>query len=139
MVWGRLRFLLSEERVPTPSPSKLLRGQIIWFQAPDEAGRNDKGRPVVLVTSEDEVPLGSPLVGVAVTSTLPVPLTPMFVPLPWHRSGHPRTGLWVKCAAKCDWLIAVPRDPVPRILGRVPDHEFAEILRRVQALPPATP
>src|SRR2546423_267685 len=55
-------------------PRKLVRGLIVWAETPDPAGRNPKERPVVLLTSEDEVPAGNPLIAVGITGTLATPL-----------------------------------------------------------------
>lgn len=115
-------------------PRKLVRGLIVWALTPDPAGRNPKERPVVLLTSEDEVPTGNPLIAVGITGTLPTPLPPDYVLLPWHRSGHPYTGLNKKCAAWCAWRVTVPLTGDIEVMGRVPDKEFAEICAKVNAI-----
>jgi hypothetical protein len=114
-------------------PRKLVRGLIVWATTPDPAGRNPKKRPVVLLTSQDEVPPGDPLIGVGVTGTLPAPLPADFVLLPWHRSHHPYTGLNKKCAAWCSWRVTIPLDDELEVMGRVPDGVFAEICEKVKA------
>jgi hypothetical protein len=98
------------------------------------AGRNPKERPVVLLTSEDEVPAGEPLIAVGITGTLATPLPPDFVLLPWHRSRHPQTGLNKKSAAWCSWLVTIQITEDLEVMGRVPDKEFAEICAKVKAI-----
>jgi len=114
-------------------PRKLVRGLIVWATTPDPAGRNPKKRPVVLLTSQDEVPPGNPLIGVGVTGTLPAPLPPDYVLIPWHRSRHPYTGLNKKCAAWCSWRVTIPLTDDVQVMGRVPDNAFVEICEKVKA------
>jgi mRNA-degrading endonuclease toxin of MazEF toxin-antitoxin module len=118
----------------TQQPRRLVRGLIVWADIPDPAGRNPKKRPVVLLTSEDEVPTGDPLVAVGITGTLPNPLPPDYVLLPWHRSGHPYTGLKKKSAAWCRWVATVPLTADLEVMGRVPDRAFEAIAAQVRAI-----
>jgi mRNA-degrading endonuclease toxin of MazEF toxin-antitoxin module len=120
-------------------PRKLVRGLIIWATTPDPAGRNPKRRPVVLLTSQEEVPAGNPLIGVGITGTLPAPLPSDYVLLPWHRSRHPYTGLTKKCAAWCNWRVTIPPNDELEVMGRVPDNVFAEICNKVKAAIDAQP
>jgi mRNA-degrading endonuclease toxin of MazEF toxin-antitoxin module len=118
----------------TRKERNLRRGLIVWATVPDAAGRNPKKRPMILLTSEDEVPPGAPLLGVGITGTLPVPLPPDHVPLPWHRARHPFTGLTKKCAACCSWIALVTVTDEVEVMGRVPDKEFADICLKVKTI-----
>jgi mRNA-degrading endonuclease toxin of MazEF toxin-antitoxin module len=108
-------------------------GQIIRTEVADPAGRNPKSRPLVVLTGDAETPAGAPLIAVAISSTIPKPVPDHYVLLPWHRAGHRQTGLKKKCAAVCSWLVKVERSAGVQTMGRVPDAEFNEIRREVQA------
>jgi hypothetical protein len=49
-------------------------GRIVWVLVADQRGQNPKRRPVVLLTSPNQVPAGHPLIGIAVSTQLPDPL-----------------------------------------------------------------
>jgi hypothetical protein len=115
------------------TPSKLVPGLIVRAVVSDPAGRNPKARPLVLLTGEDDTPADAPLVGVAITSTLPTPLPDHYVLLPWDRAGHRQTGLKKKCAAVCNWFPKVNRSESLQVMGRVPDATFEEVRQRVRA------
>src|SRR5260370_8727024 len=55
--------------------------------------KNFKERPAVILTSEEDVPPGEPLIAVAATSRLSKPFPPDYVSLPWHRKKHAGTQL----------------------------------------------
>ena len=114
----------------------LQQGRIVWVEIHDPAGRNPKLRPAVVLSQMDSLPAGEPFVAVAVTSTLPDPLTPFMVELPWHRKGHPRTRLNRRCAAVCNWLLEITVGQVRDTAGIVPDPQLNDILQRVRDLMP---
>jgi mRNA-degrading endonuclease toxin of MazEF toxin-antitoxin module len=118
--------------VATQAEPQFRRGAVVIVaQVLDQAGRAPKDRPVVLVQSSDEVPEGTPLLGVAVTTTLPRALTPEFVRLRWARGGHVQTGLNAPNAAVCPWVVLVPRDAILRQIGVVSHRELASILQNL--------
>lgn len=107
---------------------------VIVAGLPDPQGRNPKDRPAVIVTPTDELRAGRPLFIVAITTTLSDPLPDDYVPLPWSRPRHPRTGLNARNAAVCHWLAHVEETQIARAIGRVPTRELIEIgevLRRL--------
>jgi hypothetical protein len=106
---------------------------IVRAEVLDSEGRNLKPRPLVLLTGEDDTPANAPLIAVAITGTLPKRLPDHYVRLPWHRAGHPETGLKKKCAAVCNWFTKVNRSETPEVMGRVPDGQFEEIREKVRA------
>jgi hypothetical protein len=114
------------------TPSKLVPGLIVRAVVPDQAGRNPKARPVVLLSGEEDTPADAPLVAVAISSTLPTPLPDHYVVLPWHPAGHRRTGLKKKCAAVCNWFAKVQRSEALQVMGRVPDPQFEQIRQKVR-------
>jgi mRNA-degrading endonuclease toxin of MazEF toxin-antitoxin module len=65
-------------------------GQIVRIRVTRHG--KEKIRPVVVVTPNEEMTEGAPLVGVAITGT-PDPPTGFEVPLPWQAQGRARTGL----------------------------------------------
>jgi len=93
----------------------------------DPNGVNEKVRPVVVLTSSDEISAGSPVVGATVTTTLPNPLTDDYVELPWQPQGKVRTGLKRRCAVLCTWLVHINPDHIEEIRGRVSAHTLKEI------------
>ena len=121
----------------------LLRcGTIVWAIVADPTGRNHKRWPVVIVTPTSEIVPGQALDAVAVTSHIPPSLPETSVELPWHAQGHPRTGLFKRCIARCDWLLTLAESDVLKVGGIVPDPELRRILvnlRVAQSHPPPTP
>ncbi len=115
------------------NPSKLVAGLVVRAEVADPQGRNPKSRPLVLLTGDSDTPADAPFIAVAITGTLPKPLPEHYVLLPWHRSGHPQTGLKKKCAAACNWFTNVVRSSSVQVMGRVPDKVFAAILESVRA------
>jgi len=111
---------------------KLEPGLIVQAEVVDPQGRNPKSRPLVLLMGDEAAPEGS-LTAVAITGTLPKPLSEFHVLLPWHRAGHPMTGLKKRCAAVCNWVIAVQRTAQIQLMGRVPDKHFAKFVAAVRA------
>lgn len=106
----------------------LCQGAIVWVKIPDEHNRNEKLRPAVVVTPTEELSTADEFVVVAITSRFDLPLTDNLVELPWHRDGHPRTGLKRRCVAVCDWMSAIPRNSIEEIAGRVPGAQLNRIL-----------
>jgi mRNA-degrading endonuclease toxin of MazEF toxin-antitoxin module len=111
--------------------SLLQQGRIVWVTVCDPNGKNPKERPAVIITATAEIKPGQPIVAVAITGTLENPLPPAYVELPWHRSGHPRTGLKKRCAAQCQWLIVIKQDDIKEYAGIVPESKMVEILARI--------
>ena len=74
-----------------------------------------------------------PFMGVAVTTTLPIKLTPELTLLPFHPKGICRTGLNKRCAVKCDWLVILRHEMILRFLGRTPPETLTEIVEFIQS------
>ena len=115
----------------------LQQGRIVWVEIPDPNGRNPKLRPAVILSRMESLSAGEPFVAVAVTSTLPDPLTPFMVKLPWYPKGHPQTRLNRRCAAVCNWLLEITAEQVRDTAGLVPDRQLQEILQLCDLTPPA--
>jgi mRNA-degrading endonuclease toxin of MazEF toxin-antitoxin module len=110
-------------------------GQILLVaEILDPNGQNPKTRPVIVVTPDALIVEGGELFGVAVTGTSPDPLPDDAVKLPWHRNGHPKTGLDKPAVAACHWIVAIDPDRVVRRKGFFPAKQIkaiAEILSRI--------
>ncbi len=97
----------------------------------------EKLRPVVVVTPNDAMVEGEPLVGVAITGT-PDPPTGFEVPLPWQAQGRSRTGLDKPNAAVCRWFVAFAAAEVVDAIGHVPPEpmrKIEEAIRRFRSNP----
>jgi mRNA-degrading endonuclease toxin of MazEF toxin-antitoxin module len=108
----------------------LQQGHIIWATVYDQAGRNPKCRPAVVLTATSEIGVG-PVACAAVTSRFSLPLPEHKVELPWSPGRHPQTGLYLRCVAVCDWLLKIAIDDVISVGGTVPPAELQEILAQV--------
>jgi mRNA-degrading endonuclease toxin of MazEF toxin-antitoxin module len=102
---------------------------------PDPQGRNPKNRPVVIITPTEEISVDDVIVAVAITGRIEKPLPKICVRLPWHRGGHPRTGLSKPSVARCDWLVAIRAENVIEKLGVVPPKQLQQIIDTVDNLP----
>jgi hypothetical protein len=102
----------------------------------DQAGANPKDRPAVIVTKTDEISTSTPFAAVAVTGTFSYPLASALVELPSSPSGHATTGLYKRCVAVCDWLLAIQVSDVISTGGVVPEHILRRILLLVARLSP---
>ena len=97
--------------------TRLFYGQIVRIRVARHG--QEKLRPVVVVTPNEAMAEGSPLVGVAITGT-PDPPTGFEVPLPWQAQGRSRTGLDKPNAAVCRWFVTFSAADVVDALGHVP-------------------
>ncbi len=93
----------------------------------DPNGVNPKDRPAVVVTPSDELDAGGPVIVAAISTLRPGPVPEDHVPLPWHRQGHPRTGLKTNCAVVCRWLEKIDPSRIARVIGFVPGRKLEEI------------
>jgi mRNA-degrading endonuclease toxin of MazEF toxin-antitoxin module len=86
----------------------------------------EKLRPVVVVSPNEVMDEGTPLVGVAITGTLDPP-TGFDVPLPWQAQGRSRTGLDRPNAAVCCWFVTFTATDVIDAIGHVPPEPMRRI------------
>src|SRR5579872_2164200 len=113
-------------------------GQIVWADIADANGVR-KTRPAIVLTTGERIAPSAPLKVVAITSTLPQPLTDEYVLLPWHAQGHPRTGLKRKCAAVCNWLSEILPSEIHNVVGEVPGSILDVIIDRIESAFPNPP
>ena len=111
-------------------------GEIVRIiNLPDSGGRNPKPyRPCVVITSDDDLARGAPIVVLGISTLLPGPLHPTAVPLAWKDGGHPRTGLKKRCAVFITWKVVVGLDRVISLGKTTSPKErlaIAEALRKL--------
>jgi len=51
------------------------------------------------------------------------PIPEFHILLPWHRCGHPKTGLRKRSVVKCDWQKVISLNEIESIVGRAPDGQ----------------
>jgi mRNA-degrading endonuclease toxin of MazEF toxin-antitoxin module len=102
----------------------LFYGQIVRIRVARHG--KEKRRPVVVVTPNEAIAEGAPLVGVAITGT-PDPSTGFDVPLPWQAQGRSRTGLDKPNAAVCCWFVTFTVADVIDAIGHVPPEPMRQI------------
>ncbi len=112
--------------------SKPEQGRIVLAEVLDPQNRNPKKRHLVIVSRHDQIEAGKPFWCVAITGTLPRKLTNAYVLLPFHRSGHPRTGLTKRCAAVCSWRLEINESQVIAYVGRLPNDRLEAILKGIE-------
>jgi mRNA-degrading endonuclease toxin of MazEF toxin-antitoxin module len=117
--------------------SPLCRGRIVWVELVDPQGRNPKCRPAVIVTPDEDIRVDGEVWVVAISSQLDEAPAESQVELPWHRTGHPRTGLKERSAAVCTWLEKVSVAAIRGYAGTVPGRQLLDILTRIK--PPEPP
>jgi mRNA-degrading endonuclease toxin of MazEF toxin-antitoxin module len=109
----------------------LQQGSIVWIALNDQAGRNPKCRPAVVITPTECIVPGSRIDIVAAAGTFSKPLPTNRIPLPWQRGKHPVTGLYKECVAVCDWLDVVEQSDVVAIAGICPTAVLSKILASI--------
>lgn len=92
-----------------PLPS-LCQGRIVWIEVADARG-NVKRRPVVLITSDDEIDTAAELVGVVCshTSVHVKPRPNDYIEVPHDPSRVCRTKLRKPTVAVCRWAVSLSK------------------------------
>ncbi len=109
----------------------IARGRVIWLDVTDPQGNAAGEHAAVILTTKDEYEAGKPIIAVVISSKLHHAPKDRMVMLPWQRGGHPRTGLSMRCAAMCDWLVTVNEDHINSYGGRVFGKWLEEIIIKV--------
>lgn len=112
----------------------LQQGLIVWAVIVDPQGKNPKRRPAVIITSTEEIQRDEPFVVATITSRLVKPIPKDYVELPWHRNGHPKTGLRKRCAVVCSWLVEIRESDIQKAGGIVPATKMLEIVDKLPKL-----
>ena len=111
---------------------KFYRGTIVLvLNVPDQAGRNPKDRPVVLIRDfceDDEFAFG-----VAITGEFDFPLPNTSIALSFNRDGKCKTGLRKESVAVCSWIVQVHPNDISHRMGFTPPIPLAAILAAVSS------
>ena len=113
----------------------LMQGRVIYpkIAVPDPQGQNPKeGRPFVVVTINEEIKKGGPVFAVGITSTFDESQTDLYVQLPYGPSA--KSGLKIKSAAHCMWVIDISRDQFDLGQGFIRPRLVDEIADKVELL-----
>ena len=110
----------------------LKQGQIVWAWINDEAGRNRKLRPGLILSNTDDILKSSSVFVAAITSTFKEPLPEFKISLPWQRGGHPVTGLKKRCVVVCNWVVRISIDDIEDVAGIVPRALFVQVANIVR-------
>jgi len=107
-----------------PSPFRVRFADILFAEILDPNGQNPKIRRVVVLTPDNELAAGFPVVVAAVTGTLPDPLTADYVKLPYKNlpGRHPKTGLTKAAAVLCTWVTPIDLYDMKGRSGFVPPN-----------------
>jgi mRNA-degrading endonuclease toxin of MazEF toxin-antitoxin module len=110
------------------------RGRMVWVEVPDPQGGNPKCRPAIILTPTDEIKQDGDIVIVAVSTQVDAAPAATVVNLPWHRDGHPKTGLKAPSVAVCNWVQQVKLTSIRDCAGIVPGKQLLEIEKKVRML-----
>jgi mRNA-degrading endonuclease toxin of MazEF toxin-antitoxin module len=111
-------------------------GRIVIATVADQQGRNQKARPLVIITPNKEIAAGEPLVAVAISTTYQQLDKSLYVTLPWHPAGNSRTKLKRDSAAVCTWLVEITESAIEGYGGLVPDETMKRIQETLATLDP---
>jgi mRNA-degrading endonuclease toxin of MazEF toxin-antitoxin module len=112
--------------------AQLCRGRIVWVELLDPQSRNRKCRPAVIISPDTDLHTDADVWVVAITTQLDDAPAEVQVELPWHRRGHPRTGLRERSAAVCTWMEKVNVADIQGLAGTVPGRQLLDILTRIK-------
>lgn len=120
---------------PPPSPAPVVRfADIVFVDAVlDSSGQNPKGRRVVILTPDDALTAGFPIVAAPVTTQIPPVPGPDHVLLPFRNppgTRHPVTGLTRRAGIVTTWLVIVEPVAIDGYSGHVPPRTMAVIHAR---------
>jgi hypothetical protein len=113
------------------SPPPVRFADILFVAAVlDPGGQNPKPRRVVILTPNDALAAGYPIIAAPVTSQIPPVPGPDHVVLPYRNppgSRHPATGLTRRAGIVATWLVVVAPAAITGRSGYVPTRTMAVI------------
>jgi mRNA-degrading endonuclease toxin of MazEF toxin-antitoxin module len=120
-----------------PTAPAVRYADILFVEAvPDSAGGHPKGRRVVVLTPDDALDAGFPIVAAPVTTRIPTVPGPDLLLLPFRNppgTRHPVTGLTRRAGIVASWLVVVHPDAIAGHSGLVPPRTMALIHARTDA------
>jgi mRNA-degrading endonuclease toxin of MazEF toxin-antitoxin module len=102
----------------------------------DPTGGHPKGRRVVVLTPDDALAAGFPIIAAPVTSQIPPVPGPDHVLLPFSNppgTRHPTTGLTRRAGIVASWLVVVDPADIDGYSGYVPKRTMAVIQAKTAA------
>lgn len=109
----------------------IAQGSIVLALVADPQGRNPKVRPLVVITSNADLPTAEQIVTVAITGEFVEPIQPDEVRLQYHPQGNCRTKLRKRCVAKCSWRPVIEKSAIIEVKSFVPLPQLERILEIV--------
>jgi len=113
-----------------PPVFHLNQGQVVIARPLDPRGQG-KIRPLLIISSSDQISLDEPFYAVAITTTFPDPAPDNHVILPWDPQGRARSGLCRRSAAVCDWVVPIDHTMIEKVAGYVPRKTVRQIAWKV--------
>jgi hypothetical protein len=112
--------------------ARLCQGRIVWTPVADRNGHNRYARPVVILTSDDEIARADELFGVVASNTAVMtnPRPACCIELPYHPLGNVATRLRKPTVAVCTWIVNVRKDDIDDVGGIVSPSSFSRFLKR---------
>ena len=120
----------------TPPPPARFADILFVDGVLDPGGQNPKHRRVVILTPNDALAAGFPIIAAPVTSQVPPVLTDDYVLLPFRNppcTRHPATGLTRRAAIVATWLVVVDRHDITGRSGYVPPRTMAVVHAKTAA------
>lgn len=116
----------------------LRQGSIVWTSVADQYGNPPKRRPVLIVSSDDDISELAQVVGIVCshTSALKNPQPDCWVWLPFNANGNGCSKLTKPTVAICTWPTVVPSYGYPYrdSRGWLPLRNVAEVMRMVNQI-----
>ena len=127
----------SQGAAATPPPVPVRFADILFVDAVlDPSGQNPKQRRAVILTPNDALTKGFPIVAAPVTSQVPPVPGPDHVVLPFQNppgTPHPTTGLTRRAGIVASWLVVVDPAAIAGYSGYVPRRTMALIHQKTAA------
>lgn len=108
---------------------KIKRGEIFFATYPDPNGQNQKHRPTLVISESSSEGV---LTCVAISHTLPNPLTDNLVLVPYANSGPCVTGLKQRSAAVCNWIVEVKVSDADPPCGVLPAKYLLQVIQKAK-------
>lgn len=106
----------------------LRQGDIVLAQIPDEEGKKIAWpHPAIILNKSADISPTNKIAVVAITTKFHLPLATGEFLMPWSADGHPETGLWYECIARCAWRPVIDYSMIIRRLGFTPRRILEEI------------